>query len=205
MNDVIPKSGFLGKYFRCPDRFDRTVPNGDPVAQGFFRFGQDVTCFGSYHAQQTTANHPEQLCDALSEVVIKNGKVLIPFDPSEVSESLRRELYVGEWRKGALATLSSIYYLFRPFLPVGVRRHIQKLHLRDWKKLRFPSWPVDCSIDNLASQLMLLSLRASATDRIPFIWFWPNAKSSCAIMTHDVETKEGYDHCPTVMQIDEAF
>ncbi len=206
MSSRKPKSSFLAVYFRCPESFDRTMWRTVPsLAKGFFRFGEDVTCFGAYHGQQASSDHPEVLCDALAEAVIANGTIDLPFDPLEVTENLHRELYVGEWRKGSLSVLSSIYYLFRPWLPVGIRRHLQKLHLGDWKKLQFPSWPVDCSVDNLAGQLMLQSLRASGTDRIPFIWFWPNGKSSCAIMTHDVETEEGCDHCSELMEIDEAF
>jgi hypothetical protein len=101
--------------------------------------------------------------------------------------------------------LSQIYYFLRPALPVSVRRHLQMLHLRNWRKLTFPSWPVDCSVDNLLERLMLLSLRAGDEDRIPFIWFWPEAHSSCAIMSHDVETQAGYEFCPILMDVDDAF
>jgi hypothetical protein len=79
------------------------------------------------------------------------------------------------------------------------------LYLSNWKKLKFPAWPVDCSVDNLQEQLMLLSLRASGAERIPFIWFWPDASSSCAVMTHDVETQSGCEFAPTLMDIDDAF
>ena len=52
---------------------------------------------------------------------------------------------------------------------------------------------------------MLLALKASGASRIPFIWFWPDAKSSCAIMTHDVETRFGRDFCHALMEIDDSF
>ncbi len=54
------------------------------------------------------------------------------------------------------------------------------------------------------SSLLLMSLRASGAKSVPFIWFWPEGHSSCAIMTHDVETKAGRDFCPTLMDIDDA-
>jgi hypothetical protein len=60
-------------------------------------------------------------------------------------------------------------------------------------------------VDNLHEQLLLLSLRSNGVKRIPFIWFWPEGKSSCAIMTHDVETQMGRDICPTLMDIDDSF
>ncbi len=196
----------LAQYFRCPERFDRIVwREASPAANGYFRFGEDSTCFGSYHAQQPTPVPPEALHDALAEVVVEGGKACLPFNPSQVINNLHQETYVGEWRAGALRALSQIYYFMRPVLPVPVRRHLQKLHLRNWKKITFPSWPVDCSADNLLERLLLLSLRAGDNAPIPFIWFWPNSHSSCAIMTHDVETQAGCEYCPTLMDVDDEF
>ena len=196
----------LSQYFRCPEHFDRIVWKETPsVPSGYFLFGADSTCFGSYHAQQPAPVPAETLHDALVEVEIEGGKACLPFNPLQVVENLRREAYVGEWRSGFLLAMSRIYYFVRPVLPVFVRRHLQMLYLRSWRQLSFPSWPVDCSVDNLMERLMLLSLQASGEDRIPFIWFWPNGSPSCAIMTHDVEAQAGYDFCPTLMDIDDGF
>lgn len=196
----------LCQYYRCPDRYDRIEwRDALPSTSGYFCFGRNSTCFGSYHGQRPSPAPTEALRDALSEVVIKDGFAYLPFNPAQVADNLRREAYVGEWRQGSLSTLSQIYYFFRPALPVSVRRHLQMLHLRGWDKLVFPLWPVDCSVDNLMEQLMLLALKASEASRIPFIWFWPDAKSSCAIMTHDVETRLGRDYCRDLMEIDDTF
>ena len=196
----------LNQYFRCPERFDRIVWRDTPDAPGgYFRFGADATCFGNYRAQQPTPAPAENLHDALDEVVIGAGRACLPFNPSQVVENLRHEAYVGEWRSGHLLALSRLYYFMRPLLPVAVRRHLQKLHLRDWQTFTFPSWPVDCSVDSLMERLMLLSLRAGDKDRIPLIWFWPHGSSSCAVMTHDVETQAGYDYCRDLMDIDDSF
>jgi hypothetical protein len=199
-------SSLLNQYFRCPERFDRIVWRDTPAAPGgYFRFGADATCFGNYRAQQPTPVPAESLHDALDEVVIDAGRACLPFNPSQVVENLRQESYVGEWRSGRLLALSRLYYFMRPLLPVPVRRHLQKLHLRDWQKFTFPSWPVDCSVDSLMERLMLLSLRAGDKERIPFVWFWPHDSSSCAVMTHDVETQAGYDYCRDLMDIDDSF
>jgi hypothetical protein len=196
----------LVQYFRCPEQFDRIEWKEEyPSANGYFRFGDDSTCFGGYHRQRSSPVPEAQLSDALSDVVITNGKACLPFSPANVVENLQREAYVGEWREGALSFLTRVYYFLRPGLPVYVRRHLQMLHLRDWHTLPFPSWPVDCSVDNLMRRLMLLSLRASGEDSIPFIWFWPDARSSCAIMTHDVETQKGTEDCAALMDIDDSF
>ncbi|HVN94250.1 MAG TPA: hypothetical protein VMT38_11165 [Terracidiphilus sp.] len=176
-----------------------------PSKEGFFRFGPGSICYGSYHRQAPSVNSKESLRDALSEIIIENGMVSLPFYPAQVFSNLSHEAYVSDWRQGPMSALSHIYYWLRPILPVGVRRHLQKIYLKDWKTLQFPRWPVDCSLDHMMEELLLLSLRASGEDRIPFIWFWPDGSSSSAVMTHDVETQTGYDFCSTLMDVDDTY
>ena len=196
----------LVDYFGCPERFDHIVWSDEHSdAAGYFRLGDDATCFGHYDRRRQFPDPAEVLNDALDEVTNRDGKVCLPFNPSEIVENLRGELYVGEWRKGVLSLLSNLYYAIRPLLPVHVRRYLQMLHLRDWETISFPSWPVDFSVDNLIRHLMLLSIRSGREDRVPFIWFWPDGHSGSAIITHDVETQEGFEHCSALMEIDDAF
>ncbi len=205
--DFKPKmNSCLSRYYRCPEQYERLAwSETHSGSSGYFRFGQGTTCYGSYCGRQVSPTPVGALHDALSEVSIENGTAHLPFDPSEAIDNLCSEAYVGDWRRGRLSVLSQIYYFFRPVLPVGVRRHFQKLHFRGWKERTFPHWPVDCSVDNLMAELMLLSLRASGAERIPFIWFWPEGSSSCAIMTHDVEAKAGSDFCSNLMDFDDSF
>lgn len=119
---------------------------------------------------------------------------------------LRSEKYVSDWRDpSSISVLAKLYYAARPFLPVAVRKHLQRFYFRDWRDLSFPNWPVDCTVDDLHQQLLLLTLRASGAQRIPFIWFWPDGAPSCAIMTHDIETSAGRDLCGELMDIDDSY
>ncbi len=196
----------LTQYYRCPERFGRFLPKGPlDSTSGYFQFGPGATCYGSYCGYQTAHSPTPPLHDALRDVVIENGTAYLAFDPSEVVENLRREVYARDWRQGATSVLARMYYFVRPALGVAVRRYLQRFHLRGWDNLSFPRWPVDCSVDNLLEQLLLMSLRASGIEQIPFIWFWPEGGSSCAIMTHDVETKLGRDFCSALMDIDDSF
>jgi hypothetical protein len=199
-------SDCLTQYFRCPEGFLSLVPRSSSSGpSGYFRFGESI-CYGQCDGPRPSASPTRPLHDALRDVEIKDGDIYLPFIPGEVADNLRREIYVDDWRhEGWLSAFSGIYYFLRPALSVGVRRHLQKLHLRGWNSLPFPRWPVDFSVDNLHEQLLLLALRASGVNRIPFIWFWPEGGSSCAIMTHDVEEEAGRDFCETLMDIDDSF
>lgn len=172
---------------------------------GYFSAGPGAICYGTRYGQVPARSLNEPLVDACAEATFENGTVYLPFDPCEIATNLRGEFYSNEWRSGFGSTLAKLYYLVRPLLTVGMRKYLQKLYLKDWEKIPFPRWPVDCSVDNLFECLMLLALKATGAERIPFIWFWPDQKSACAIMTHDVETKIGRDFCPTLMDIDESY
>jgi len=197
----------LVQYYRCPERYVHFAMRGEVSAtSGYFKVGDGVTCYGGYSGHPTVEHPGKVLHDALEDIDIKDGVVYLPFDPMQVIRNFQSETYVQDWRRSRLASaLAQIYYLIRPALPVKARRHLQKFHLRNWDKLPFPHWPVDCSVDGLHQQLLLLALSAADIEQIPFIWFWPDSASACAIMTHDVETKAGRDLCSNLMDIDDSF
>ena len=137
--------------------------------------------------------------------MIDGSSVNLPFDLKEVVDNLRCELYSQGFASSAAAKmLARAYYLLRPLFPISVRKHLQGWHLRDWERLPFPHWPVDRTVDQVFEQTMLLSLKAQRVDQIPFVWFWPEGASSCAIMTHDVETVFGVRSCSYLMDMEDA-
>ncbi len=204
----MPETHPLAAYFRCPEEFIQPLaapPSPASSAPGYFAFGPDTTLYGRLTTQAPAPTPDQPLPDATNDVTVHEKTVHLPFDPAEVVTNLRHETYMGgDARSGTQSLTAKIYYFFRPFLPVAARKHLQKLRLRNWDQRPFPRWPVDFSVDNLHEQLLLLSLRATGAERIPFIWFWPEGKSACAMMSHDVETKIGRDFCPTLMDLNES-
>lgn len=197
----------VSQYYRCPEVYVRFAQSGSFSEKGgYFRFGEEATCYGDHGAHRGTELPTGKLYDASRDIAIKDGTIYLSFDLAQVVDNLRGERYVLEWRHDpALSALAKMYYFIRPILSVGMRRHLQKFHLRGWNKLPFPRWPVDSSVDSLLQQLLLLAIRASQVEQIPFIWFWPDGAPSGAIMTHDVETIVGRDSCATLMDLDDSF
>lgn len=199
----------LSDYFRCPPELLQFLPVAhSSKRRGFFKFGQDTFCYG--HLWNTDcAGHPEgELYDALEHVEVNTLGIRLPFDTSEIIENLRRERYSAHFREEGNALnsiLRTAYYLVRPCLSDSVRRLIQKLHLRGWDTIRFPVWPVDSTVDRIHKKLLALAMRANGSERVPFIWFWPDNYASCAIITHDVEELRGREFCEQLMDLDESF
>lgn len=194
-------------YFRCPQGSAELGVEGRlNGSKGFFRFGADAVCFGQAAGGETRPVVNGNLFDASKAVRLNDNKVLLPFDVNQVLNNLRYERYVGNGGKWLEAAwMKDAYYRLRPYLPVGLRKHFQRVYLRGWEERTFPSWPVDRSVDVLFERVMALALRASGRDRFPFIWFWPEGSKASAILTHDIETKTGRDLTGHLMDIDDCF
>lgn len=197
----------ISEYYRCPEHGASISANKMSGGKsGFFKFGE-YTLYGEVQGGHT-AKTPSSIVSQVSTQRMEEsiGETL-PFNLTEVVNNLRYETYSdssSDWHP-ASSVLGRAYYFVRPILPVRLRRHFQKLRLNDWHRLRFPEWPVDRTVDALHEKALLMSLRAMRLREIPFIWFWPEGASSCAILTHDVETTAGRDFCPMLMDVDDRF
>src|SRR5712691_7571825 len=166
-------------YYRCPANVgDLRLAGGLSNDPGYFRFGSGTICYGNsasgFRSQQVSSS----LYDVLADVRTGDGGVRLPMDPDEIIENLRFERYwrSGNGTGGRLAHhpwLRSLYYWLRPFLPVDVRKHLQRVHLNDWRNIPFPHWPVDRTVERILDRLLVLSMKAQEIQKAPFVWFWP--------------------------------
>jgi hypothetical protein len=200
---------FLTQYFGCPaSAIDFQIMSGLSDDAGYFRFGSEIVCFGR-SATGYRSNKPDgPLYDISADVRKDGGSVRLPFDPSEIITNFYYERYVKDSaskRSARARLIRETYYALRPLLPVPVRKHLQKLRLNGWRNLTFPHWPVDTTVDSLMERLMALSIGAGEGARVPFIWFWPEGKNACAIVTHDVETQRGVELSARLMDMNESF
>ncbi len=198
-------------YFRCPEQFANLGVNTDLSTEtGFFRFGERITCYGQCTAGAHSGGVTQDLSDRSDGIGFEQGRLDLPFDFTEIVNNLRYERYVSDFRAPWDAVTGSdaakrIYYSLRPFLPVRVRKHLQRARLRGWEKIIFPHWPVDLTVECLMERVLALVLKSQHMTSVPFIWFWPDSASSCAVMTHDVEGAAGRDFCGELMNLDDAF
>ena len=199
----------LVEYFRCPEHLAALgTANPLPTNPGYFRFG-DVIAYGRQAVGPPSARPDADLVDVSPGISSAEGQVLLPFDLAEVLANLRHERYPEG--QAALKHLSSfsvahaIYYFFRPLLPIGVRRHLQKLRFNGWNRIAFPHWPVDVTVETLMEGAVRLMLESGSITELPFIWFWPDGAPACVMMTHDVEGPAGAAFSGQLMDIDESF
>jgi hypothetical protein len=201
----------LSDYYRVyEDGLGRLCAEKPSGREGFFRFGPTATCYGQCESGVSIGIENAALHDALKSASLKDSEVHLPFDPGQIVENLRRERYVNHTgaKQGRIVDHSLVrkaYYAVRDLLPVSIRKHLQKVYLGGWRKLRFPDWPVDFTVDSIHEEVLCLAMKAGGVRRIPFIWFWPQGAPSCLIMTHDVETAAGRDFTPELIDLDHSY
>jgi hypothetical protein len=194
------------EYYRCPQQYSVFTAKGALSSQsGYFRFGDELLygqCSGVAPAMSAGMSPP----DVSAVVTVEDGRVCVPFDVNQVVGNLRSETYIATGRDHfpSIKPIRDFYYALRPFMPLALRKRVQRIYLRNWRNIEFPHWPLDCTVDKVLSDLMALAIQRTPQREIPFIWFWPDGASACAVLTHDVETREGMDFCPAVMDLDES-
>jgi hypothetical protein len=134
---------------------------------------------------------------------------VLPLDLAMNVADLRFERYHDARRRSRTRAAikeaaERVYYLLRPRLPVGIRKHLQQARLRGWERISFPHWPVDATVDETMRHTMA-GLLANGTGRVPFIWFWPEGIPTCTMLTHDVEGRAGLDFLETLISLDDQF
>src|SRR5271166_2098248 len=209
--EADPIDALLATYYRCPQlsvRFRVAERSRMGLHPGYFRLGPDTICYGGLAHGKTSRSPVGELYDAFEHLGAQGQAVELSFDAEKVVENLRRERYTAHYRQEGQAfneILRRAYYAVRPLLGVSARVHLQKIHLRGWHEISFPAWPVDTTVERIHQKLLALSLRAQGLEKVPFIWFWPDGFSSCAIITHDIEDPSGRDFCGRLMDLDQSF
>lgn len=200
----------LVDYLRCPEHLAARLGTAHPLPaeEGYFRFG-DAVCYGRQSVGKALPRPDDSLADAARGVASAGGTVLLPFDLGEVLDNLRYERYTRVTtpieRVSTSDLAQRLYYLVRPVLPVGLRKHVQRMAFAGWRKIPFPGWPVDTTVERLVKEASGLLLERGGIAEIPFIWFWPEGASACAMMTHDVEGADGAKFCDGLMDLDDRF
>jgi len=198
-------------YFRCAEALARVQLAGSlSEDSGYFAFGSEIICYGRSSSGFRSKRVGEPLYDALADVQADRGCIRLPMNPDEIVDNLRNERYACDESRGSTpfgpgALVRSIYYRLRPFLSVAIRKHLQRVWLRDWNAIPFPRWPVDRTTEQLLERILVCVMRAQGLERIPFVWFWPDGAGSCAMMTHDVEQVAGRNFCSQLMDMDDSF
>jgi hypothetical protein len=124
------------------------------------------------------------------------GSLYLPFDPAEVIHNFWSERYhsVGTSLLTPLRSFATAsYYRIRPYLPrrtqIAIRRRLSVVQARQ----RFPRWPVETALHDFYRKMFRLTAELASAP-VPWLSPWPRGFKWALVLTHDVETSEGYEN-----------
>jgi hypothetical protein len=124
-----------------------------------------------------------------------DGSVFLPFDPGEVMRLFWSEGYRDVGRSAIAASVRTVvmrgYYLARPAMPRSVQLRLRRLFTHVQAASTFPGWPIEDSLHDLYGWLFTVIADLAGVP-VPFLDPWPAGRSWALVLTHDVETADGY-------------
>ena len=133
-----------------------------------------------------------------------DGRVMLPFSPTDAFESYVLERWTGAHGDRWLTPRQlNLYYRVKRVIPRRLQLAARR-RLIAWKgNPEFPRWPHDDSVERLARFYGTCVLRAMDAEQVPFRWFWPNGMAAAAILTHDIEGPSGMRNAVHIADLEE--
>jgi hypothetical protein len=136
------------------------------------------------------------------------GSVFLPFDPAEIIGNYWSERYREVHSPSGFAHMKSLavtgYYRARPFLPRSTQITLRRLYSRVQRRARFPRWPIESALQDFYRYLFRHIVEVARV-AVPWIEFWPYGHSWALVLTHDVETRFGYDNLDLARDVERRF
>ncbi len=196
-------------YFKLPENFVKINTHGElSNTNGYFKF-DDLKLYGRSSSGYISISREEDLYDVSQDIFTDNSAVYLSFQLDEIINNFYYERYLENSIVNSTTlfnrSLRNGYYLLRPLMPVQIRKYLQKISLRNWENSTFPRFPIDLTVEKIFRKVLILFMQSQKMTEVPFIWFWPKGYESALIMTHDVETKKGFNFCTKLIEMDLSY
>jgi hypothetical protein len=97
------------------------------------------------------------------------------------------------------------YYAVKPLIPRWLQLAMRRAYARRSADTAFPAWPREDVLIRLQMERFRAEMERRASDRIPFINFWPDGKRFAFVLTHDVEGPKGLELIEPLIEIEQRY
>lgn len=125
-------------------------------------------------------------------------------DSSETAERYLYERYLNEADRRPPGRMET-YYRFKQLIPGALRHRLNALAVRSRQPLPFPHWPCEDALLKYWRAWLSHALRAMGVEETWHIGFWPQGRTSCVVLTHNVESPIGFQRMEAIADIEERL
>jgi len=106
-------------------------------------------------------------------------------------------LQLGHYKK--------LFYNLKPFIPRFLQIALRKIYRTSQEKEGLLKWPIEDRYVRFQYELIRHLMKEKGLSKIPSISFWPGGKDFAFVLTHDVETKEGFNNIPKLVELEKQY
>ena len=126
-------------------------------------------------------------------------------DPSGVvADLLLREDYLPARACRTPSALRAYYHVKR-LIPRGLRHCLNSAAISARTSPEFPRWPCESALLELRRDWLDDALATLGVQHGWHIGFWPHGLRCCVVLTHDIETRKGFDRMEAVADLEERL
>ena len=128
----------------------------------------------------------------------------IELNPDNYLIEILGERYLGKnhWELGRLKKL---YYDIKPLMPRKITRVLRKWLGKNVTKELVTRWPIEDRYVAFQKQVLIKALESINKEQMEFIHFWPGQNQFAFVLTHDIETSEGFQNARHIAEIEQSY
>lgn len=128
----------------------------------------------------------------------------INYESARAAEHYLFERYLSDEDRRPPSALN-IYYPIKQFVPRYLRHRFNAIFIRARLRNRFPAWPCETALLEYWKEWLRQALMEIGVSEAHHLAFWPNASACCIVLTHDVESRAGFDRMERMADLEESL
>jgi peptidoglycan/xylan/chitin deacetylase (PgdA/CDA1 family) len=97
------------------------------------------------------------------------------------------------------------YYAVKGLIPPPLRHRLNSIAIRSRRRPAFPDWPCEDALLRVWRRALAALMEPWGAQDAWHIGFWPEGKSCCVVLTHDVESPRGLAAMERMAELEESY
>ena len=98
-----------------------------------------------------------------------------------------------------------LFYQLKPLIPRPMQLSFDKVYRSNMEIDGGLRWPIEDRYVLFQSELLRVLLREKRCSQVPYIHFWRHGKRFALVLTHDVETADGFKAIPRIVELEKQY
>jgi len=98
-----------------------------------------------------------------------------------------------------------LFYRLKPFIPRSIQIQLRQIYRLYQERKVTIHWPIEDRYVRFQCELVRRLMENKDLSEVPYISFWPKRKDFAFVLTHDVETEEGFKNIPKVVELEKQY